>query len=147
MKTAICYYSRHHGNTRKVLEAMAKEGDVDLIDVAEQAAARLEAYDRVGFASGVYHGGFHDAVLNFARQFLPEGTDVFFVYTCGTLQKGYTKAIASVAQEKHARILGEYGCRGFDTFGPFKFIGGAAKGHPNADELQKAAEFIRNLDK
>ena len=25
MKTAICYYSRHHGNTRKVAEAMALE--------------------------------------------------------------------------------------------------------------------------
>lgn len=25
MKTAICYYSRHHGNTRQVLEAMARE--------------------------------------------------------------------------------------------------------------------------
>ena len=24
MKTAICYYSRHHGNTLKVLEAMAE---------------------------------------------------------------------------------------------------------------------------
>lgn len=24
MKTVICYYSRHHGNTRKVLEAMAR---------------------------------------------------------------------------------------------------------------------------
>ena len=35
MKTAVCYYSRHHGNTRKVLEAMAREGDVDLIDVTQ----------------------------------------------------------------------------------------------------------------
>lgn len=26
MKTAICYYSRHHGNTRQVLEAMAGRG-------------------------------------------------------------------------------------------------------------------------
>ncbi len=26
MRTAVCYYSRHHGNTRKVLEAMAREG-------------------------------------------------------------------------------------------------------------------------
>ena len=24
MRTAVCYYSRHHGNTRKVLEAMAR---------------------------------------------------------------------------------------------------------------------------
>ena len=33
MKTAVCYYSRHHGNTRKVLDAMAGEGNLDLIDV------------------------------------------------------------------------------------------------------------------
>ena len=26
MKTAICYYSRHHGNTKKVLDAMAQVG-------------------------------------------------------------------------------------------------------------------------
>ena len=32
MRTAVCYYSRHHGNTRKVLEAMAREGEIDLID-------------------------------------------------------------------------------------------------------------------
>ena len=35
MRTAVCYYSRHHGNTRKVLEAMAREGEIDLILVRE----------------------------------------------------------------------------------------------------------------
>ena len=45
MKTAICYYSRHHGNTRKVLEAMAQEGDVALMDVTTRQAVRLEEYD------------------------------------------------------------------------------------------------------
>ena len=40
MKTAICYYSRHHGNTRKVLDAMAGEGGVGLIDVTAQQAVR-----------------------------------------------------------------------------------------------------------
>ena len=29
MKTAICYYSRHHGNTLNVLEAMADERDLE----------------------------------------------------------------------------------------------------------------------
>ena len=147
MKTAICYYSRHHGNTRKVLEAMTEGRDVDLIDVTARTEVCLEPYERVGFASGVYHGRFHDAVLNFAREFLPEGRDVFFVYTCGTLQAGYTNGIAGVVREKNVRILGEYGCRGFDTFGPFKLVGGVAKGHPNADELQKAGEFLKELDK
>ena len=62
MKTAICYYSRHHGNTRQVLEAMAREGDVELIDVTTRQTVRLERYDCIGFASGVYFGKFHDGL-------------------------------------------------------------------------------------
>ena len=41
MKAAVCYCSRHHGNTRKVLEAMADEGGLDLIDVTTRQAVRL----------------------------------------------------------------------------------------------------------
>lgn len=33
MKTAICYVSRHHGNTKKVLDAMKQVGDVELIEI------------------------------------------------------------------------------------------------------------------
>ena len=73
MKTAICYYSRHHGNTLKVLEAMTREGKIDLIDVTAGHTSHLERYDCIGFASGVYYGKFHDSVLSFARQYLPEG--------------------------------------------------------------------------
>ena len=40
MKTAICYYSRHHGNTLKVLEAMAEAAEINLIDVTSRMAAR-----------------------------------------------------------------------------------------------------------
>ena len=53
MKTAICYYSRHHGNTLKVIEAMAQEGEVDLIDVLSRQVVRLEEYDCIGFASEI----------------------------------------------------------------------------------------------
>ena len=70
MKTAICYYSRHHGNTRKVLEAMAREGDIDLIDVTARRAVQLEGYDCIGFASGVYALHLHKSVVAFARQYL-----------------------------------------------------------------------------
>lgn len=81
MKTAVCYYSRHHGNTRKVLEAMAEEGDLDLIDVTARQSVRLEEYDCVGFASGVYFGKFQKSVLTFARQHLPGGqAGVFCLY-------------------------------------------------------------------
>lgn len=146
MKTAICYYSRHHGNTLKVLRAMAEENDIDLIDVTSPAAVHLEPYDTVGFASGIYYGKFHDSVAGYAR-YLPEGKNVFFVYTCGSKRDGYTRAIAEAMAAKRANILGVYGCRGYDTFGPFKLVGGIAKGHPNADELQKAKEFYRSICK
>ena len=143
MKTAVCYYSRHHGNTLKILEAMGN--DIDLIDVTSRVAVHLEDYDCIGFASGIYYSKFHETVLNFARQYLPQGKDVFFVYTCGSMRKGYTSAIAEVAAARGARILGEYGCRGFDTFGPFKLIGGIAKGHPDSGELEKARTFYQSL--
>ena len=83
MRTAVCYYSRHHGNTRKVLEAMAREGKIDLIDATVRQTVRLEDYDCVGFASGVYFGKFHTSVLHAARQYLPHGKPVFFVCTYG----------------------------------------------------------------
>ena len=145
MKTAICYYSRHHGNTLKVLEAMAQGQDVDLIDVTTRAAVRLEEYGVVGFASGIYFGKFQEAVINFAGQYLPQGKDVFLVYTCGSMRKGYTQAIAEAVQAKNARILGEFGCRGYDTFGPFKLVGGIAKGRPSQEDLENARKFYASI--
>ena len=145
MKTAVCYYSRHHGNTLKVLKAMAEGTDIDLIDVTARPAVHLEEYDCIGFASGIYYSKFQETVLDFARQYLPQGKDVFFVYTCGSMRKGYTKAITETVTAKGANILGEYGCRGFDTFGPFRLIGGIAKGHPSAHELEEARDFYRSL--
>lgn len=145
MKTAVCYYSRHHGNTKKVLDAMAEGTDIDLIDVTSRMAVHLEDYDCIGFASGIYYSKFQETVLDFARQYLPENKKVFFVYTCGSMRKGYTGTIAEIAAARGAKILGEYGCRGFDTFGPFKLIGGIAKGHPDAKELQEAKRFCRTI--
>ena len=145
MKTAICYYSRHHGNTLKVLEAMTGEGPAELIDVTTRQAVRLDAFDCIGLASGIYYGGLHKSVLQFARQYLPEGKPVFFVYTYGMLRPGYARAIRQVAGEKGCPVLGAFGCRGYDTFGPFRLLGGIAKGHPDARDLEKARAFYRSI--
>lgn len=145
MKTAVCYYSRHHGNTRKVLEAMACEGDVDLIDVTTRQAVRLEEYDCVGFASGIYGFEFQKAVVEFARQYLPQGKPVFFVYTYGGAKGTGAKAVAEIAKEKNCPVLGEFSCKGYDTFGPFKLVGGLAKGHPNESDLENARQFYRKI--
>ena len=140
MKTAICYYSRHHGNTLKVLEAMAEAAGADLIDVTSRIAARLPQYDRIGFASGIYYSKFHEAVVNYAAQYLP-------VCTHGSKDcpEKYYAAIRQIAEQKGCPVLGCFSCRGYDTFGPFKLIGGMAKGHPDETDLQKARDFISRL--
>ena len=145
MKTAICYYSRHHGNTLKVAQAMALEGEVDLIDVTTRQAVRLEGYDCIGLASGIYGFEFQKAVVEFARQYLPQGKPVFFLYTYGGAKGTGAKAVAEVAREKNCPILGEFSCKGFDTFGPFKMIGGIAKGHPDQKDLENARAFYREM--
>ncbi len=147
MKTAICYYSRHHGNTLKVLQAMAEEGDVDLIDVTTRQAVELAEYDCIGFASGIYGFEFQKAVAESAQQYLPQGKPVFFVYTYGGTKGTGAKALIEIAKEKSCPVLGEFSCKGYDTFGPFKLVGGIAKGHPNARDLEHARKFFREIQK
>lgn len=145
MKTAICYYSQHHGNTLRLAQAIAREGGVDLIDVTAPGDVRLDGYDCVGFASGIYGFEVHPSVTAFARRYLPRGKPVFFLYTYGGIKGSAAKTLAQVAAEKDAPVLGEYGCPGYNTFGPFKLVGGTGKGRPDADDLAKAREFYRGL--
>lgn len=145
MKTAIVYYSKHHGNTKKLIDAIAADGNVTAIDATQVKNADLTPYDAVGFASGIYYSKFHKSVLEFAEKNLPDGKPVFFLYTYGAEKQGYTKAISSAVEKHGARIIGEYGCFGFNTFGPFKLVGGIAKGHPDAQETKAAVAFYRSL--
>ena len=141
MKTAVIYYSHHHGNTKKVLDAIAEQyPDVTLIDAAADPAVELSDYDLIGFASGIYFSQFHNTVLKLAQERLPEGKNVFLLYTCGVNQARYTKA-----DLKGAHMLGVYSCRGYDTFGPWKLLGGIAKGRPSQKDLNGALEFFQHL--
>lgn len=147
MKTAIVYYSRHHENTKKLIDAIAAGHEVDLIDVCSVTEKDLSEYEIIGFASGIYYSKFHKSVLNFAEKNLPEGKKVFFLYTCGAEKSSYTKAIEEIVLKKSAKVLGAYGCLGFDTYGPFKLVGGVAKGHPTQDEVSGAVEFFEQAIK
>lgn len=143
MKCVIVYHSSHHGNTKKLVEAIAQGRDVTLIDAAATKSADLSGYDQIGFASGIYFGKFHASVLEFARNNLPHGKQVFFLSTYGGSSN--TKAIEQAVKEKSAQIIGQFGCRGYDTFGPFQLIGGIAKGHPNETDLENAQRFFETL--
>lgn len=144
MKVAIAYYSQHHGNTKKLLDAIKELGDIKLINVVECKEADLSEYDLVGFASGIYYGKFSEKVMEFAKNNLPNEKRVFLINTYG-LKRDYTKEMKQIIEEKSCKLVGIYGCRGFDTFGPFKLIGGIAKGHPDESEVKGAIEFFSRI--
>ena len=146
MATAIIYYSKHHGNTKKLLDAIvAAEPEVELVDATEKHELDLSRYDRIGFASGIYYGKFAEQILNFAKVNLPLNKDVFYIASAGNPTKNCFNSIAEIAKEKHSNELGRYICHGFDTFGPFKLVGGIQKGHPTEAEIQGAVEFYKNI--
>ena len=146
MSTCIFYYSKHHGNTKKLLDAIkAADPEVVLIDSTEKHEADLNGYDRIGFASGVYYSKFAEQVLTFAKVNLPAQKDVFYLATAGNPIKLNFNSIAEIAKDKQCNELGRFQCKGFDTFGPFKLVGGIQKGHPTEDEIAEAVEFYKNL--
>ncbi len=141
MKSVIIYASTHHGNTKKVVEAIAEKCGVEIVDATKVHEKDLRDYDLVGFASGIFYGKFSVQVLNFARVNLPQGKDVFFISTAGNPRGNYFDSIKAVTDEKHCFERGRYQCTGFDTFGPLKLIGGIKKGHPDAQEIEDAIKF------
>ena len=146
MKTAIIYYSQHHGNTKKLADAIALQYDTTLIDVTENRTADLTEFDCIGFASGIYFSSFAKQILSFAESNLPEDKNVFFINTCGFPSPVvYFEAIRKIAKAKGCRELGAYQCLGYDTFGPFKVIGGIAKGHPDENDINGAVQFYSNI--
>ena len=82
-KTAIVYASTHHGNTKKLLDVIAENNEVTLIDVVGKEKCDLSGYDRIGIASGVAFGKYYPQMLKFLEENLPEDKEVFFIHTAG----------------------------------------------------------------
>ena len=144
-KTVIIYASKHHGNTYKLVKAIAEKYQVDIIDASEVSIADLSDYNRIGFASGIDFGRFYECVENFAKENLPMKKEVFFIYTCAMERKGFTDSMREIVSQRNAIILGEYGCKGYNTYGPWKVIGGMNKKHPTEEEISEALKFYANF--
>ena len=147
MKTIIIYVSVHHGNTKKVIEAIALKNDVTIFDVLSKEKINLEEYDCIGIASGIAYGKYYPQMIKFVEENLPVNKKVFFIHTAGSPRENHNAAVKAVADSKGCECLGTYFCKGFDTYGPFKLVGGIAKGHPDSTEIQGAVEFFDKISK
>ena len=144
-KKIIIFASKHHNNTYKLVKAISDKYEITTIDATKETFADLTEYDTIGFASGIDFGKFYEEIENFAEANLPIKKEVFFLYTCAMERKGFTNSIREIALKKDAIILGEYGCKGYNTYGPWKVIGGMNKKHPTEVEVKSAVEFFDKI--
>ncbi len=146
MKTIIIYESKHHGNTKIVCDRVASECGAVLVRAENvNEDFKWEDYDLVGFASGIAYSKFYDSVTQAAEQ-IPKGKKAFFIYTCARNDKDFSSCIKKTVSDRGAECLGSYGCRGFNTYGPLKLIGGINKNNPSEDELNAAVEFVKKME-
>ena len=144
-RTAIIYASKHHGSTYKLVKAISEKYDIDQIDAENLHSMDLSPYDLIGFASGIDFGKFYNCVELFLEENLVDGKEVFFLYTCAKSNTRFTESIKKAALRKNAVLMGEYGCRGFNTYGLWKIIGGMNRNHPNEREISEAICFYESL--
>ncbi len=146
MSTAIIYYSKHHGNTKKLVDAIKEaHPEIKIIDVTENRVVDLSQYTRIGIASGIYGSKFASSLMDYLKEKMPTGKKIFLLYTYAMKMGHYGKDIRSLIDEKNCKLVGEYSCQGYNTFGPFKLIGGTAKGHPTEEEIAGAVHFYETL--
>lgn len=144
MKTAILFESTHHGNTKALLDAIQARYEVTLIDATGDVPS-MEEYDVIGLASGIAYGKYYKQILAQAEAKLPKGKKVFFLYTAGKPADSQTNAMRAIAQAKGCACLGTFGCKGYDTYGPFKLIGGLNRGTPTEADKQAAVAFYGRM--
>ena len=53
--------------------------------------------------------------------------------------------VKNVLAKKGYRVIGEFSCRGFDTWGPLWLTGGLHRAHPDERDFQRAREFARQV--
>ena len=149
LKTVILYRSKHHGNTRKLVDAVAAaHPEIDVIDVASLGRNEypdLSPYTIIGLASGIYYGKFDKDLLRVADRCLRDGDNVIGFMTFGGGDKFNGKDLDGVCRLKLATLVGIYGCPGFDTFGPFRFVGGMNKGRPDDEDVKGAVAFYDRI--
>jgi len=150
MKTLIIYVSIHHGNTEKVAKVMANTLDAVLSDVKQANAGMLEQYDLIGFGSGIYFGKHHNSLLDFVDRLSMLRNKKAFIFSTSGLRKipfihNFDKLLKEKLQRKGLDIIGEFSCRGLDTYRATKLVGGINKGRPNAKDLRQVEAFARGL--
>jgi flavodoxin len=148
MRTVIVCASVSHGNTRRVADSMAEVLGAEVVAPEQADLAEPAGADLVGFGSGVFYGRLHPRLTEFVRA-LPAGRGRAFVFATSGLPEiapaPFTRPLVRLLQGKGFEVDGSFSCRAFDTWTPFKLVGGINKQRPNAGDLAAARTFAEGL--
>jgi flavodoxin len=142
----ILVKSVHHQNTAQVARVMAGVLGADVAGPEELPYTNLDQYDLVGFSSGVYYGRMHEALFEWLNG-LPDASEptkpAFVFSTSGLpfLAKLWHAPLKKLLARKGFEVVGEFSCRGFDTWGPLWLTGGLNWRHPDEHDFRRAREF------
>ena len=150
MKSLLICFSYHHNNTEKIANVIAKVLDAQIKTPKDINPEELQAYDLIGFGSGIYGAQHHKVLLDLVDK-LPQVTDrkAFIFSTSGTnweAEKNHL-LLREKLQSKGYMIEDEFTCLGYNTNSFLKYLGGMNKSRPNAEDLKHAEEFAQNLKK
>ncbi|MFG3223415.1 flavodoxin family protein [Kitasatospora sp. NPDC048194] len=149
MKAVLVCASVSHGNTRRIAEVMGRVLAARVVEPEQIDPAELADHDLVGFGSGIFTGQFHTRLRDFVRS-LPEGQRgrAFVFATSGLPElriRPFTRPLVRQLQGKGFEVTGTFSCRAYDTWLPFKLVGGINKARPDGSDLAAARAFAERL--
>ena len=149
VRTLIVLKSIHHLNSAKVARSIAEVLQADVLAPEDATPEMISEYDLFGFGSGIYFGRFHSELRQWVNRLKPstERHRAFIFSTAGlpSLQRLWHWSLKKRLSKSGFDVIGEFCCRGYDTVGPLRFVGGLNRGHPDETDLAQAVKFARTL--
>ncbi|WP_043809334.1 flavodoxin family protein [Rhodococcus triatomae] len=149
MKALIVCTSVSHGNTRKVADVMGEVLSAPVLAPEQIEPREISDYDLVGFGSGIFRMSFHPQLREFVGALpLQRSVSAFTFSTSGLPEPtllGYHRSLERQLHTKGVAVVDRFSCRAFDTYLPFRVVGGIRKGRPDAADLTAARTFAERL--
>lgn len=149
-ESIIVLYSYHHNNTRKVAETIAKVINASIKSPIEIKKEELNAYDLIGFGSGIDSGKHYKELLDFVETLPIVNNKKCYIFSTSAVQ-GEKKVfndhtiLRKTLLLKGYKVIGEFSCKGFNTNSFLKYFGGMNKNNPNAEDIQNAEKFAYEI--
>ena len=149
MKAVIVCTSVSHGNTRKIADVMGEVLAAPVVEPGQAGPAGLDGCDLVGFGSGIFLGSFHSQLREFVESLPRERRKKAFVFATSGFPEArfqrFSRPMVRLLEQKGFDVIDTFSCRAWDTYLPFKPVGGIRKGRPDTADLDAARAFAERL--